>query len=205
MSVLVIYESMYGNTHAIADRLAAGLQGLAETKVVPVTSATATLVAWADLVLVGGPTHAHGLTTMRTRTGAREAADKPNSGLVVDPKAAGTGLRDWFRTLEDVAGKPAAAYDTRFAGPAMLTGQASRGIARRLRAHGFRLVAEPESFLVDRHNRLLAGEPDRAGAWAAGLCSGVVGPSVTTTPPFKAQPGPAFGPRPASQTSATGK
>jgi hypothetical protein len=32
-------------------------------------------------------------------------------------------------------------------------------------------VAEPESFLVDKDNHLLAGESDRARRWADGLVS----------------------------------
>jgi hypothetical protein len=44
----------------------------------------------------------------------------------------------------------------------MFTGRASGGIANELRHHGFTLVDEPESFLVDRHTHLVAGEADRA-------------------------------------------
>ena len=65
--------------------------------------------------------------------------------------------------------KPAAAFDTRVDGPELITGQASGGIARELSHHGFTLVAKHESFLVDRHNELVAGEADRAIRWGASL------------------------------------
>ena len=37
--------------------------------------------------------------------------------------------------------------------------------------HGFQLVAEPISFLVDRHNHLLVGEEERAERWGANLAT----------------------------------
>jgi len=169
MRTLIVFESMYGNTHAVADRIAEGMAGRGEVRVVTAADATEDLLAWADVVAVGGPTHAHGLTSSASRKGAREAAEKPGSGLTVDPDAEGPGLRDWFRTLGDGHGKGAAAFDTRFDGPAALTGRASRGIARRLRGHGFELLAEPESFLVDKHNLLVAGEAERALQWGGRL------------------------------------
>ncbi len=169
MQVLIVYESMYGNTHAIGAEIAAGLAPYAEAKVVSVGEATRALVGGADLVIVGGPTHAHGMTSASSRKGALDAAEKPDSGLALDPDAAGPGLRDWFKTLSRVKDGRAAAYDTRFNAPAVLTGRASRGIASRLRDHGFHLVADPESFLVDKRNELVAGEGERARAWGVQL------------------------------------
>jgi hypothetical protein len=53
--------------------------------------------------------------------------------------------------------------------PSVLTGRASRRIARALRDHGRRLVARPESFLVTKATRLVPGELERARAWGAEL------------------------------------
>ena len=169
MKTLIVYESLYGNTHAVATRIGEGLAARGEVRAVPVHDATADLVEWADLVLVGGPTHAHGLTSSSSRKGARAAAAKPDSGLHLDPDAAGPGLRDWFKGLQKVQGKQAVAFDTRLDAAAALTGRASHGIQRRLRSHGFAILAEPGSFLVDKHNQLLAGEEDRATDWAGRL------------------------------------
>ena len=100
---------------------------------------------------------------------ARDALAK-DPGLRLDADAEGEGLRDWFK---DLVRRPisAAAFDTRMIGAPALTGRASKGIARRLRDHGFRLEAEPESFLVDKANHLVAGEAERATAWAAALAA----------------------------------
>src|SRR5579859_2306844 len=146
MRALVIYESMFGNTRQVAENIADGLSGRWQVAVIPVAEATPAIVTAADLLIVGGPTHMHGLPTAVTRRGAADAADKDGSGLVLEPGATGPGLREWPAAagLAGTAGqgKLAAAFDTRMSGPAALTGRASRGIARILTRHGWRLVAE---------------------------------------------------------------
>jgi len=49
-------------------------------------------------------------------------------------------------------------------------------VARLLRAHGFDVLAEPESFLVTKQDRLEPQETARAREWAAGLAA-VIAPS----------------------------
>ena len=169
MRTLVVYESMYGNTHTIAKRVAQGLGPADQSRVISVHDANAELVAWADLIVVGGPTHVRGLTSSLSRTSAVEAVTKPGSDLQLDPDAEGEGLREWFDGLADVAGKGAAAFDTRLDSSPILTGRASRGISRRLTSHGFTLVCEPESFLVDKQTHLVEGEADRAEVWGRQL------------------------------------
>ena len=171
MRAVIIYESMYGNTHAVADAIATGL-GLEDVEVVPVSHASHELVAGADLLVVGGPTHVHGMVRDTSRRAALEDAAKPERGLTLDPDAEGQGLRDWF----DACGRldvPAAAFDTRMHGPAALTGRASKGIAKRLERHGCTLVAEPESFLVTRDNHLTDDERSHAHRWGQELGTAV--------------------------------
>jgi len=170
MRAVVVYESMYGNTHLIADAIADGLRPVIDVEVTSVAEATSAAVAGADVVVVGGPTHAHGMSRAATREGAITAAAKNDSGLVLDadPDAYGAGLRDWFDTLGELP-KPAAAFDTRMDLPAAITGRASKGIARRLRRHGATLLLEPESFFVTKQNRLEADEEAHARRWGANL------------------------------------
>jgi hypothetical protein len=168
MKAVVVYESMYGNTHLVADAIGRGLAGGGEVVVVPVTEAAPALVTDADLLVVGGPTHAHGMSRPSTRKAAVEQAkDNP-----VDP-AAFAGLREWLETVPPLAAS-SAAFDTRAGvAPALLTGRASKGIARQLHQHGFGQVAEPESFLVDKDNHLQPGEVERAERWGARLAAAV--------------------------------
>lgn len=170
MRALVIYESMYGNTRVVATNIAAGLRDTYEVTLVSVANATAELVAKADLLVVGAPTHMHGLSTASSREAARKAAAKPDSGLTLDPDAGGRALRDWLAGLA-VGHGLAAAFDTRLAAAPVLTGRASRGISRLLRRHGYRLVAPPESFVVTKLNTLADGESSRARRWGTALAA----------------------------------
>lgn len=176
MKTVVVYESMYGNSHRVADCIGTALAEVGSAIVVPVAAATSDLIAGADLVIVGGPTHMHSMSTSRTRASAPEEARKSaakhgTAVLDLDPNWRGPGVRDWLRALPGSQGKCAAAFDTRLTGRALLTGRASRAIARGLERHGFQLIAEPESFLVDSDTRLLDSEAERAGHWARGLAA----------------------------------
>jgi Flavodoxin len=171
MRALLVYESMYGNTRTVARRVADGLRPVFEVDVVPVREATAEMVSAADVLVCGAPTHAHGMSRTSTRQAAVAAVTKKASDLSLDPSAKGPGLRDWLKELGAHVSTPAAAFDTRIDAPSALTGRASRGIARRLRQHGFRLLVGPESFLVDKANHLCDGELTRAERWGAGLAS----------------------------------
>jgi hypothetical protein len=159
---------MYGNTHVIASNIADGLRADFEVTLVPVAEASWDLVADADLLVAGAPTHMHGLSTRSTRRMAAQAAAKDGSGLRIDPDAGGPGMRDWLRDLGHRNGL-AAAFDTRLNGVPAFTGRAGRRIARLLRQHGRRPVAAPESFVVGSQNSLLDGEAERARRWGMTL------------------------------------
>ena len=174
MKAVVIYESMYGNTHQIASAIGEGLRSVAEVVVVPVGEADAELVKSADVVVVGGPTHAHGMSHASTRKGAVEAAEKEGADLVLDPDAGDQGLREWFASQDRVF-TSAAAFDTRFDLPAAITGRASKGIARNLRHHGATLIAEPESFFVKKDNHLAPDQEARARQWGTQLARSLSG------------------------------
>ena len=166
MRAVVVYESMYGNTHRVADAIGRGLAGAGDVVVVPVAEAVPAVLADADLVVVGGPTHAHGMSRASTR---KAAVDQTKFDSSIDPSASGPGIRDWLASVPSIP-LSAAAFDTRAGmAPAMLTGRASKGIAKQLHQHGCGLVAEPESFLVDKENHLQAGEEERALRWGAQL------------------------------------
>jgi hypothetical protein len=172
MRAVIIYESMYGNTHQIADAIGVGLGTAFEVSIVPVSQADPSVLADADLVVVGGPTHAHGMSRTATRKAAVEAANKSASPLKVEADAPGPGLRGWFGSLGQYPVK-AAAFDTRMHGPGALTGRASKGVAHALRQHGFDVVADPESFLVTKQDRLDPQETTRARDWGTRLAAAI--------------------------------
>jgi len=173
MKILVVYESSYGNTHLIASAVGEGLGEAPEVEVVPVAKATRELVRQADLVVVGGPTHVHGMSREQTRRAAIDAAAKPGSSLRLDPDAEGAGLREWFDGLPPITTK-AAAFDTRVDAAALITGRASKGISRQLRRHGLHEIAEPVSFLVTKENHLVDGQLAAARQWGKMLASTMI-------------------------------
>ena len=97
-------------------------------------------------------------------------AHKDGSQLTLDPGAEGQGLRDWLPGLGQIHTR-GAAFDTRLAGAPMLTGRASRTIAKLLERHGITLLAPAESFLVTKDNQLRPGERGRAGQWGRELAA----------------------------------
>lgn len=175
MDVAVVYESLFGNTHAVAEAIAAGVReadASAHVDLLPVAEAKADQVAAADLLIVGGPTHmrrlSSGMTRRRGLEAEQETAATSGAEFRPEPGAAGPGVRDWLGVLPQARGRKAAAFDTR-AG-AKLAGGAARGIARRLRRHGYELAAKPEGFIIeDGQGPLREGERDRARAWGAAL------------------------------------
>lgn len=168
MRAVVIYESMYGNTHQVAEAIGRGLASSGEVHVVHVTDARCRDLENCDLVVAGGPTHAHSMTRASTRHQAvvQGAGDE---NLTVEPDAENIGVREWLNDLAPASCCLAAAFDTRLEGSTMLTGRAAKAIAKRLHDKGYQLVSDPESFLVTKHSELVDGECDRAEEWGRSL------------------------------------
>ncbi len=171
MRAVVVYESMFGNTHQVADAIGAGLAPRFDVEVVPVAQASPAVLDSADLVIVGGPTHAHGMSRRWTRNSAAKMAAKPGSEVTLEPDALVSGLRDWFGELGTYRHARAAAFDTRLAGLPAFTGRASKGVSRALRHHGFDLVADPESFVLADGTKVREDEAKRARAWGTSLAT----------------------------------
>ena len=144
---MVIYDSKFGNTAQIANRIAETLADrLGERGTVRLASVGDVHVsefAGLDLLVMGGP-------TQRQKTSPVVRA-----------------------FLESIPGKPlrdveAAAFDTRYDHP--MAGSAARRIASKLRGLGARRLLKPESVIVaDREGPLIDGELERAADWAEGV------------------------------------
>lgn len=171
MRALVVYESMFGNTRSIAEAIAAGLRSIYQVELMAVGDVAPADLRAVDLVVAGGPTHVHGMSRPTTRAGALRQAEVPGSGLRLEPGATGSGLRELLETAGGLSAD-AAAFDTRVATSPLLSGRASRSIARALSRAGCRVVAPPESFLVAKRGAvLLPGEEARARGWGSELAA----------------------------------
>lgn len=166
MKVLVVYESMFGNTAAVARAIADGCTDAgARVALHPVTEVDPRTVDDYDLVIAGAPTHAWSLPRPSSRD---EAARQGGTG---DTES---GLREWIARLDQrIAARPAfAVFDSRIGtGTARrFTGSAARRAARALRARHRVLADDPASFFVEgTSGPLLSGEDVRARAWGSRL------------------------------------
>jgi hypothetical protein len=161
MRALVVYESMFGNTEAVARAVGDGLASRMDVQVRPVDDAPP-LPDEPVLLVVGGPTHVLGMSRPRTREDAVRQGAGPST-------ATATGLREWLAALPALPpGTLGATFDTRVHAP--VPGSAARKAARRLRRIGVRLVAPASTFWVEGTPGPLAeGEGERARRWGAQL------------------------------------
>jgi hypothetical protein len=172
MRALVIFESMFGNTREIARAIAEGIGPTLEADIIDAGDAPAEIGADVALIVVGGPTHAHGMSTPASRA---DSGRRAGDALV----SRGDGMREWLDTVRPVATPVAAAvFDTRIKGPGFLWGSAAKPAAKRLASLGFQLIVEPEDFIVGGptgplFDRLEPGEIERARAWGADLAQRV--------------------------------
>src|SRR5829696_2617339 len=152
MRATVVYESRFGNTHKVAEAIAEAL----DAQLISVDAPMPDLEE-IDLLVVGGPTHVHGMTGGRSREAAVEEGG-----------AEGRGVREWLEELPRGRGR-AAAFDTRIEKPAFLTGSAAKCISKRLQRKGLQVVATESFFVLGTDGPLKDGELERAGEWATGL------------------------------------
>jgi hypothetical protein len=161
---LVVYESMYGNTAKVAAAIA---EGMGDAVVIEVGAAPAFLPTEVEIVVVGGPTHAHGMSHTGSRKDAAERVTRP----VI---SRGPGIREWIAGLRVAKPTLAASFDTRANGPEILTGSAAKGAAKALQGRGCRLAAPPASFVLDGlkgkpYDRVAEAELERAREWGRSL------------------------------------
>lgn len=162
---VVVYESIFGNTQAVANAVAAGLGETLPVEMHEVSQAPTALEGADVLLVVGGPTHAFSLSRPQTRDTAR--AQVPG-----EPVSRGIGLREWLESVRLGPGIRGAAFDTRI-NKSFVPGSAAKAAQKRLRHLGA-LPAGTESFWVaDMGGPLLPGEVERATDWGRDLAAGV--------------------------------
>lgn len=168
MRALVVYESMFGNTKMIAEAIASGIARHFEVATIDVGSAPTIVAGDVGLLVVGGPTHAFGLSRSSTRQSASDQA-----GTTVTPVT--TGLRNWLEALDHPQRTVvAAAFDTRVKRRGV-PGSAARAAERRIRRLGYVIAADAESFWVTgTPGPLVDGERARAEQWGSDIASRMI-------------------------------
>jgi len=147
MKVLVVYDSLYGNTEKIAKAIGSTITG--EVKVRPVGEVNPVDIKSLDLFIVGSPTQGGN-------------ASKPMQAFLDKiPDASLKGMK-------------VASFDTRMTNKwVKIFGFAAEKITKSLKGKGGIPIASPEGFFVSgSKGPLKEGEPERAAAWAKGLTEG---------------------------------
>ena len=159
MDAIVVYESVWGNTAAIAQAIAEGVGD--GTQAFATDAVPADILARADLIVAGSPVFAFSLPNERMReTILRSETDGP------PPDLSHPSLRSWLDSLP-VGKGVAAAFETRiWWSPRGATGT----IEKKLEKAGYRRLVSAEKFVVrDKYGPLRDGELDRARAWGGRL------------------------------------
>jgi hypothetical protein len=165
MRGLVVFESMFGNTQEIAKAVADGLASRMRVDIVEVGSAPDVLDEDIEVLVVGAPTHAFGMSRARTRADAVRQAGEV--GVV----SGSGGIREWLARLSGSRVAKAATFDTRIAKP-RVPGSAARAAERRLRRLHFPVLGHSCSFYVTGTlGPLVDGETTRARRWGEGLAA----------------------------------
>jgi flavorubredoxin len=159
MNVVVVYESHWGNTAAIAQAIAEGLGP--EARAMNTDEAVGPAMANADLIVAGAPVIAFGLP--------REGARKQIAGDIKAPTPPDVShplLRAWLDALPGGHGW-GAAFETRiWWSPRGATGS----IESKLKRAGYPTLAKAERFIVGgAYGPPRDGELERARQWGASL------------------------------------
>jgi len=160
MHAVVVYESVWGNTAAIAQAIAEGLGP--EVRAYPNDDVPDDELSSADLIVAGAPVFAFGLPTQ----GIRDRILVDEADALTPPDLSHPSLRSWLDGLPVGRGR-SAAFETRiWWSPRGATGS----IEKRLARLGYPPVAKAEKFVVrDKYGPLREGELERARTWGREL------------------------------------
>jgi flavodoxin len=142
MKILIVYDSVFGNTQKIAETIGAALAGH-QVKVVNVQEFTVADLTGIELLIAGCPTQSW-TSTVAMNGFIHEIPDEALNGIKT------------------------ATFDTRVR--SRFAGSAAPKIEKGLKKKGALIIAPPMAFLVKgRQGPLMAGEEQRASEWAKQL------------------------------------
>lgn len=152
MNILIVYDSLYGNTQLVAQAIAKGFAS-AVPRMVHVREVNPEQLKDLDLLVIGSPTH--GGNASKTM---QQFFVQIKPGLLTDTKAA------VFDTSIPVEGQ---GFFMRLI--LKLVGYASKRMARLLQKKGAVVIGQESFFVLGKKGPLKEGELHRAEAWGATL------------------------------------
>ena len=161
MHAVVVYESFWGNTAAVARAIAEGIGP--DASAITTDEASPDVMSSADLVIVGAPVLGFRLPTDDIRAGLLREYGAPTPA-----DTSHRSMRSWLDAVP--AGKArVAAFETRFR---FSPGGSIGTITHELERAGYRLLSKGQKFLVTgKYGPLKDGELERARQWGAALAT----------------------------------
>jgi hypothetical protein len=168
MKAVVVFESHWGNTAAVARAIAEGIGP--EAQALTTDEASPAVLADADLLIAGAPVIAFRLPSEGMLESIRRDAPRDQ----VPPDVSHPSMRAWLEALPRGHGR-SAAFETRMRwSPGGATGAITHG----LEGAGYSSLAKAQRFVVtSRYGPLRDGELDRARAWGAELARAIGEPA----------------------------
>lgn len=160
MKAVVVYESLWGNTAAIARAIAEGLgEG---TRALSTAEAMGAAIAEAELIVAGAPVLGFRLPT----EAMRQSVVTSERSAPTPPDLSHPSMRTWLDALPHGRGR-SAAFETRIW---WSPGGATASIADKLRHVGYPALTKARRFAVKgKYGPLRDGELERARLWGAEL------------------------------------
>jgi hypothetical protein len=155
-----VYESLWGNTAAIARAIAEGIGPGAQA--LSTAEALGEAIAGAELIVAGAPVLGFRLPT----DAMRESVSTSERNAPTPPDLSHPSMRSWLEALPSGRGR-SAAFETRiWWSPAGATG----AIADKLERAGYPSLVKAHRFVVKgKYGPLRDGELERARRWGAEL------------------------------------
>jgi flavodoxin len=174
MKTLIVHESMFGNTRAVAEAIKRGLsrgrgpdpvhvrdgEPTDRVRLMRADDAPGVIPEDVSLLILGGPTHAFSMTRASTRKDAETKGANEHTRQ---------GIREWIEAVVPRPELPVITFDTRVK-VKLMPGSAAKAAAKALRDRGFHRAERGETFWVqDTDGPLEDGELERAEEWGRDL------------------------------------
>ena len=160
MKAIVVYESHWGNTAAVARAIAEGIGP--EAQALSTAEAVGEALADVDLIVAGAPLIAFSLPT---ETMLKSLADNQGKDPT-PPDLTHPSMRSWLEGLPK-GNSRAASFETRIW---WSPGSAAKTIEQGLVQAGYKILSKGQRFIVqDKYGPLRDGELEKARQWGAEL------------------------------------
>jgi hypothetical protein len=164
MKAVVVYESLWGNTAAIARAIAAGIGPGALA--LSTAEATGAAIADADLIVAGAPVLGFNLPSEKMRENIRMNPGKAPA----PPDLSHPSMKFWLAALPKGLSR-SAAFETRIW---WSPGGATAAIVRGLEQAGYHSISKAHRFIVKgAYGPLRDGELERARLWGIELATAI--------------------------------